>query len=129
VLKFYCKAHKRSDRKYNIIVNRGDLGNIFITCTKVIPLLLQTYPSASFGLAGARSIDSKGRVEDFKNNQRFRIYSQLISTKIGPITFEHFEYPHVSAYLLVNKKHPDILEKERELAEILIQTYQDLTDA
>jgi hypothetical protein len=93
----------------------------------VIPLLLVQYPLASFGFAGARSVESK-KAEGYENNQRFRIYSQLISKKIGYKTFEHFEYSHVSSYLLVNKDCKNVLVSEREIVKNLCATYLDLHD-
>lgn len=126
-IKFYCKAHKRSDHKYHIIVNRGDIGNILITCLKVIPRLLEGYPNASFGFTGSRSIEGN-KAESYQNNQRFRIYKELIPIKIGSLTFDHFEYSHVSSYLLINKKAADIMSKEREIVKSLCDTYTDLHD-
>lgn len=127
-IKFYCKQHRRSERKYNIIINKGDIGNIFITCIKVIPCLLQYYPSASFGISGARTIDRKGRVEDYENNQRYRVYKQLLATKIGRVTFEHIEYDHASSYLLLNRNFENLHEKEGEIKKMFIKTYNGLSD-
>lgn len=127
-IKFYCKQHRHSERKYNIITNKGDIGNIFVTCVKVIPLLLDKNRKASFGICGARTIDSKKRVENYVNNQRYKIYRELIPTKIGRDTFEHFEYDHVSSYLLLNKSAGDIINREREIKEMFCNTYTALHD-
>lgn len=122
-VKFYCKQHRRSERKYNIITNKGDIGNILVTCIKVIPYLLGKYPNASFGISGARTIDRSGRAEDYRNNQRYKIYKELIPTKIGPGTFKHFEYDHVSSYLLLNKNGGDVITRERHIKEMFCTTY------
>ncbi|RDB03480.1 hypothetical protein [Runella aurantiaca] len=127
-IKFYCKQHRRSDRKYSIIINKGDIGNIFVTCIKVIPYILIYYPNASFGISGARTLDKKGMVEDYKNNQRYRIYKELIPTKIGRLTFEHIEYEHVSSYLLVNRNCTDIQKTEKEIKQMFCNSYTDLFD-
>jgi len=67
------------------LFNKGDVGNILMTCVKVIPLLLNDYPEASFGFIGSRTVDEISRkVESFINNQRFRIYRQLIPLKFWP---------------------------------------------
>lgn len=128
-IKFYCKKDKRSDYKYSKITNKGDVGNIFITCAKVVPLLLNDYPNASFGFSGARSIDSKSKkVENYNNNQRFRLYKYVVALKFGTRTFAHYEYEKISAYLLVNKRVNNILQKEKELVRMFAATYETLPD-
>lgn len=128
-IKFYCKKDKRSDFKYSKIINRGDIGNILITSAKVIPLLLSDYPTASFGLSGARSIDFQTlKVEDYNNNQRFRIYKHIIALKFGTITFAHYEYEKISSYLLINKNCDNVQKKEKELVKMFSLTYHNLPD-
>jgi len=74
-VKFYCKKDRGSDFKYSKIINRGDLGNIIMSCAKVIPLLLQQFPHASFAFAASRSVDkSNGTIENYEQTQRFRLY-------------------------------------------------------
>lgn len=113
-IKFYCSKDKRSKYKYNKIVNKGDIGNIFITCAKTVPLLLKEYPNASFGFCGARSVDSRSRkAENYSNNQRFRIYKNIVSLKFGTKTFTHYEYERISSYLLINN-NSDIKSSEKK---------------
>ncbi len=100
-----------------------------ITCAKVVPILLKDYPSASFGFAGARTIDIKSKkVESFSNNQRFRTYRYLMALKFGIKTFAHFEYEAISSYLLVNRDCNDVDTKERELVKMFSETYINLPD-
>ena len=128
-IKFYCKKDRNSEFKYSKIINRGDIGNILMSCVKVIPILLNDYPGASFGFIASRSIDETSqKVESYINNQRFRIYSYLIFRKFGEKTFAHFTYPDFSGYLLVNRKCADINIKEKELVELLSGTYNNLLD-
>lgn len=127
-VKFYCKKDSKSKYKYNKIVNKGDIGNIFITCIKVIPFLLEIYPNASFGFAGARTIDFKSKkAEGYANNQRFRTYCYIISLKIGTETFTHFEYQNVSSYLLVNNFNPNPKITEELIISMFSSTYNELT--
>ena len=106
-IKFYCKKDKSSDFKYSKIVNRGDTGNILVTCAKAVPLLLIDYPTASFGFGAARSVDKKNNtVEPYVSNQRFGIYRKVAAEKFGSTTFEHIEYEKISCYLLINKSIP-----------------------
>lgn len=128
-VKFYCKKDRHSDFKYSKIINKGDVGNILMTCVKVIPLLLNDYPEASFGFIGSRTVDEISRkVESFINNQRFRIYRQLIPLKFGEKTFAHFAYEQISGYLLINRRCDDIKGKEKELIRMLAATYNNLPD-
>ena len=128
-VKFYCKKDKRSSNKYSKIVNRGDIGNILITCAKVVPLLLEEYPTACFAFAGARSIDPIfKKVEPFTNTQRFLIYKKIAAIKFGPKTFAHIPYETISSYLLVNRYYKDINKKEKELKEMFAKTYENLIE-
>lgn len=69
-VKFYAKRHRKSDRKYSILMNKGDVSNILITCAKVIPEILDRFPAASFGLIGSRTIDRySNKIESYINNQ------------------------------------------------------------
>ncbi|MEH6305581.1 hypothetical protein RYH73_08000 [Olivibacter sp. CPCC 100613] len=127
-IKFYAKMHRKSDFKYYLITNRGDVGNLLVTCLKCVPLLLGEYPTASFGFVGSRTYDKNSRkMEGYSNTQRFKIYREFVSKKIGTGLFQHFEYEEVSGYLLINQKcgvDPNI--KERQLVSMLAATYNDL---
>jgi hypothetical protein len=93
-IKFYCKKGRHSDYKYSKIVNKGDVGNILITCSKVVPRLLKDYPTASFGFGAARSVDRRNNtIESYIANQRFMVYTKLVAHKFGNITFTHFAIP------------------------------------
>lgn len=128
-IKFYCKKDKTSDFKYSKIVNRGDVGNILVTCTKIIPILLEQYPTASFGFAASRSVDNKNKlVEQYQMNQRFKTYTKVAARKIGSMTFTHFEYPQISSYLLVNNNHGNVSAVERLMVNMFVKTYETLLD-
>lgn len=128
-IKFYCKKDKRSNFKYSKIVNKGDLPNILITCARVVPVLLLQFPNASFGFASARTVDNTSKkVESFKNNQRFRIYRRLIPLKFGNLTFAHYEYEEISAYLLVNRLTTDLELRELHIKSMFAKTYNELHD-
>ncbi|MCW3109641.1 MAG: hypothetical protein JWQ09_4147 [Segetibacter sp.] len=128
-IKFYCKKDRHSDFKYSKIINKGDVGNILITCAHIVPILLKGYPLASFCFIGSRTIDMKsGKVEPVQNNQRFRTYKYLIASKFGTHTFAHFAYDAISSYLLVNRKNIDVEIKERELVRMFSETYLNLPD-
>lgn len=128
-LKFYAQKDSQSDYKYSNIVNKGDVFNILISCLKVVPLILQDYPTTSFGFIGSRTIDPISRtVEDYQNNQRFRVYSEVVKRMIGNQTFDHFRYESISGYLLVNKMTANTEDKESLIREMFTRTYVNLLD-
>lgn len=87
-IKFYCKKDRSSDFKYSKIVNKGDFGNIVMSCFKVIPYLLQIFPTASFGIIGARGFDAKFNLyEQIEFTQRYKIWSYIIQKKVGQQQF------------------------------------------
>lgn len=96
----------------------------------MIPILLQDYPTASFGFIGARSYDTSGNlVEPISKTQRFTIWSDVVKKKIGQVTFSHFVFPEASGYLLLNRRS-EIGEKERikTIRRMFIDTYADFPD-
>ncbi|MCT4315519.1 hypothetical protein HZP15_10240 [Elizabethkingia anophelis] len=133
-LKFYCKKDKRSEFKYNKIINKGgylSVINILGTCTKLIPILLEKHPDCSFGFCSSRSIDfsnSRKLTEDIQNNQRFRVYTKFLQKTIGNATFTHIEYPDISSYLLVNNNVENVYKKEERIKEMFERTYINIPD-
>ena len=104
-IKFYCKKDRSSDYKYSLIKNKGDLGNIIMTCAKVIPLLLNQFPAASFAFSAARSFDTRSKtIEPLCRTQRYRLYCEMIPKKFGQQTFSHHINDDISSYLLYNRQ-------------------------
>jgi hypothetical protein len=92
-VKFYAQQQRKSDFKYSLITNKDDVINILVTTAKVVPELLKDFPSASFGFTGARTYDYRSnKVEDYRRNQRFRVYKSIVPKLIGSKTFTHYEY-------------------------------------
>ena len=52
--------------------------------------------------------------EQESNNQRFRIYKYALNQVIGNENFQHYEYPDISVYFLINKRDCDDLEDKHE---------------
>ena len=127
-IKFYPKHYRKTDKKYSLITNKGDIGNVLITCLSVIPLLLLQHPTGSFGFAGARTYDRASKtVEQLEINQRYNTYTYIAQRKIGTQTFEHFKYPDISGYMLVNKSCAlNVNEQEKLIREMLGRTYNEL---
>ena len=128
-VKFYAQQHSKSDLKYSKITNKYDVLDILVTIAKLIPELLPQYPTASFGFAGARTIDEKSKkVEGYEKNQRFRVYRKVVVELIGDKTFTHYEYEKISGYLLINNANQNIAKKEKELILMFRTNYSDLPD-
>lgn len=124
-IKFYPKCLRKSDFKYNKIINKGDVINVLMTCASVIPYFLAINSNASFGFVGSRTINSETYtfVENYIDNKRYRIYSYLIKEVIGDKTFVHIEYENISGYLLININSNDILTKESNIKTMLNEIY------
>lgn len=122
-VKFYPQSAEE-DYRYSISTNRFSFRGvlqIILTCANLIPILMKKYPNASFIIKASEGIDLQLNTEEpEQNNQRFRIYRYAISKVIGDDHFEHYEYPNVSAYLLLNKKSG---AKKDELEKFLVEKF------
>lgn len=128
-IKFYCQKHSGHDYKYSITTNKGDLGNIMITCLSVVEKVLEKFPNASFAFVGARSYDKKSKtIESRMPTQRFVIYKYIVSKLIGQATFEHFVYDGASSYALVNKGCGNVEITERMISNMFRFTYPNLRE-
>lgn len=128
-IKFYSKRHRKSDRKYNIVINRGDIFRIIQTCIELIVKLIESHPGASFGFIASRSIDPKSkRAEPLANNQRYLVYKRYFA-RIGYEKFDHYEFDNASAYLLINRDNcNDTNPLKDSIVEMFRSTYPDLLD-
>lgn len=127
-IKFYAARDRKLDNKYNRIIkahNYSGTLRIFVTCASIVPIILEDYPLASFIINGAQSLDLKSnKIEDRANNQRFRLYKNVAIRLFGKEVFEHYEFPEISSYLIVNRrKCSDIEEKKNRIKETLLNIY------
>lgn len=133
-VKFYCKKDKRSNFKYNKIINKHPYKSvigIFNTCFSLIPELLTLHPGCSFAILSSRTVDLTNPnklTERMPRNQRFRVYSRFLQDRIGNKTFTHFQYEGLSSYLLVNNDEKDIDLKESKIKEMFERTYNFIPD-
>lgn len=116
-VKFYPQS-ANEDHRYSVSTNRfttkGAL-RVIITCASLIPIMMRKYPDASFVIKASEGIDLQTNTEEPENNnQRFRIYRNVLMKVIGNENFQHSEYPNVSIYLLVNKKNCNNLKEKRD---------------
>lgn len=131
-VKFYCKNQRKSEYKYNKIINKHSYSSvikIFETCLYIVPELLKEYPNCNFAIVSSPTIDistSKKLTEDIVKNQRFRIYTKFLQDRIGNEIFTHFMYEDISSYLLVNNNNPDVFKKELSIKKMFENTYNFL---
>lgn len=128
-IKFYSKRHRKSDRKYNFVINRGDIFKIIQTCIELIIELIRSHPGSSFGFIASRSIEQiSEREEPLEKNQRHQVYKRYIA-RIGYENFDHYEFDNASAYLLVNNINSSDTESlKNSIVDMFRSTYPDLLD-
>lgn len=127
-VKFHCHAHRLSERRYNIIVDKGDAFRIMRTVVEITLATLKEHPSASFGFVGSRSIDRDQHVEGASLTQRYRIYRWLATVLLGGRTFQHYEFDTISAYLLVNRRHADVEAAKDRYMRMFSEAYGGIHD-
>ena len=115
VIKFFPTRFKRRKNKFQMItsdnVMQGLLGKalqIFLSC-------LKNNNTASLGFVATASILGQFQ-EARENNQRFRIYKQVLQNFFGLETFAHFVGISNSAYLMANRTNqiPDFVAKMQQ---------------
>ena len=124
-IKYYASIHKSLDDKYNRLTNQFDAHKIIKTCMNVFVILIEKYPDASFAINGSRTIDvANDKIERKERNQRFRIYSFVIDNFIGRKTFEHYVFPEISSYILVNRANKDINAHKDRIKEYFVDMFE-----
>lgn len=126
-IKFYAARDTKLDDKYNRILGVHSYTNalkIFLTCASLIPILMVDFPTYSYIVNGARTIDVNKNIEGESETQRFRIYRALATKIIGTQLFEHYQFKEISSYLLVRKKTDVNIENEKNrIKNIFLERY------
>lgn len=126
-VKFYPQSADE-DHRYSTSTNRfttkGAL-KVIITCASLIPIMMKRYPNASFVIKASEGIDLQTNMEEPENNnQRFRIYRNVLMSVIGDKNFQHCEYSDVSIYFLINRRDcDDMLEKRDRIKKEMIDRF------
>jgi len=126
-IKFYPVRFKRHPDKFNIIVKNGALQVVIGTCLRILLEFFLTNPDASFGFIATPTI-VEDFIEDKSNNQRYRIYKQVMQNFFGDQTFAHFADIKTSAYLMVNKSCHSVTDLVREMQEKFSDMYPEIFD-
>ncbi|WP_163212713.1 hypothetical protein [Bacteroides sp. 519] len=128
-IKYYAARDRSSDIKYSMLTNEFMPYKTLVTCISIISLLVEEYPNKCFAFNASRSILIKQKIrEKINNNKRFRIYCKLVENFVGDINFEHYIFPEISSYLLVNKNSfPKTDEKKEEVRKMFLEIF-DFTE-
>ena len=117
-VKFHLKAHRDSDKKYNVMTGLNEARECIYTCMAIMNEVAKKDSQASFGFIGANKI---GESED--NTSRFRVYRRYTLTLFGPNEYEHMFNIGKSAYLLLNKKE---LRSNPNLINDIVEGFKEL---
>ncbi|WP_231552778.1 hypothetical protein [Prevotella melaninogenica] len=112
------KAHRDSDKKYNVMTGLNEARECIYTCMAIMNEVAKKDSQASFGFIGANRI---GESED--NTSRFRVYKRYTLTLFGPNEYEHMINIGKSAYLLLNKKE---LRSNPNLINDIVEGFKEL---
>lgn len=122
VIKFHLKAHRHSERKYNILTNLREARTVLYTCLEI--MLKEIYANddtASVGFVGANIIG-----ESTSNTKRFRFYRRFVLTHIKlDNVFEHFANEEKSAYILIPRKALDINPNLPDIYLEMLENYEE----
>lgn len=124
IIKFYPVRFKKYPNKYNLLSGDNVMPGVVSTALRIFANQLAKCPEASLGFIASASMF--GRVkEDQANNQRFRIYRQVMQNLFGTATFAHFSDEANSAYLMVNRSN-SMGEYINEMQTAFIRLYPDM---
>ena len=126
VIKFYPARFKRFDNRFHLISNDNVVQAVIGTALQILVRCLRDNNKASFGFVATNSILDQF-YEARENNQRFRVYKQIMQNFFGIETFAHFADVANSAYLMVNrnnKVHEFVTSMQQGFSEL----YPDMFD-
>lgn len=120
-IKFYCKAHQHSKKKYSLLTGDNEPRRIVFTCMNILNEIFQSDNKSSFSFMGSPSIG-----ENDSKTKRYKFYKVMVNTHFGVQTFSHHYYENKSAYLLIRNTvlsdTPSIVE---DIKDEFVRIYQD----
>jgi hypothetical protein len=117
-VKFHLKAHRNSDKKYNILTGLNEPRECIRTCMAIMKEVAGKDDKASFGFIGANSIG-----ESELETKRFRVYSRYMQTYFNSEEFEHHYNLMKSAYLIICKQQ---LKDNPNLINDIVEGFKEL---
>ena len=109
-IKFHLKAHRDSERKYNVMTGLNEARQCVQTCMVIMHEVAASDERSSFGFIGANAIG-----ESELETKRFRVYSRYMQTYFSKDKFEHHYNLNKSAYIILRRKelsaNPELLSE------------------
>ena len=102
-IKFFDKANMLSDHKFSLRTGTFEPRRIFYTLFNIMLDILRRDPKSSFFYIG--ETDERDNMD--KETRRYRIYYVFTNTVVSKQRFQHFGFPDLSLYVLVNREHVD----------------------
>ncbi len=142
IIKFYLKAHRNSDFKYNFLTGFHEPSRILGTCLQIAISILKANPKASLGFIGAATIDeikakletdkarkdAKDQGQEFiespkKPTKRFSVYIGVAANFFSPEKFLHVEDQKNNAYAIINKNNENPFRLKAEIEKMFHKHY------
>lgn len=105
-IKFYCSRAKHSDFPYSKILDifsSVEVKKLLFGVSKVILMILEKIPTASFCFNGARTNVANFYTETMDETKRYRVYIELLKRFIGEEKIKIEIFPKISSCILINK--------------------------
>lgn len=112
ILKFYLKAHRGLEDKYNRSTNVRDVSRILRTCINIMLYFLDKDHLASFGFSGAPIYGEEG----IANNKKFRVYTVLMNRFFSRQKYMHIIFEKENVYLMFNRANKEQQVKDDMLS-------------
>lgn len=136
ILKFHHKADLKSDKKYNVVLDKGEACRVIATCAKIaLADFAMKDPSYSFGFIGAerekKADPIRGRpaeMESRHNTKRFQVWSRIAKRFFNPNNWMHAPSVSNSAYAIF-RKNVYSTDLEVTITEMFKRHYLDLFDS
>ena len=119
VVKFYLKNHRLSKNKFKLQTGLNEASRGIGTCVNIMVELYQKNPFRSFAFIGAAS-----ESENKNNTKRFRLYKKVMEAVFTPTTFDHFQHPKSSAYMMLNRAYSqNHLDLRNQIEDFFLKNY------
>ncbi|GGB26360.1 hypothetical protein [Puia dinghuensis] len=126
VIKFFPARFKRNENRFHMISNDNVMQVVLGTALQIFVSCLKNNNRASLGFVATASFLGQFR-EARENNQRFRLYKQIMQNFFGLKTFAHFVDVSNSTYLMANRSN-QIPEFVAEMQYAFSYLYPDMFD-
>jgi len=121
IVKFFTKALRLSNKKFNYLTDEKDARRIIFTCVELATKIYTDNPLASFGFIGSPTPKELNRDNKFLDTKRFKVYTKFAKFFFSPQNFLHTLNPEYSLYILYNKNH---ISKNNNLQKEVMEMFE-----